>query len=559
MNFIVQIIYQLNTLITPFPSFPGQVSARFARPTPAPAWSGVYEATRYQFACVQHRYPIEATVNRRRGLSTGSSAEDCLYLNLFAPEPETGNFNRSSRAVMVFFYGGSFEGGTIFDSVYDGRVLATEGEDGGVLVVTVNYRLSAFGFLYGGTEEAPGNGGLYDQILALKWLQDNLPAFGGDPRRVTIFGQSAGSMSASALILSPLAKGLFSRAILQSGVVSSYFGANSAKVALEKALTLAEKVGCLAAGSLNSSSHLPHSLIVCLQEKSAQEILKHGSGGMMNGESFVPTFGTELLPISPVEALKTGAFNHLDGGLVYGVTRDEGVGFLAAIFPAFKGEKHNENDHPLTVQSAHTLVKLLFQMVGERRTEEVADFYTKHLSNATSQEVLRRTVAQAFADYHIVCPTVLFGEAVAAAKTLPSSSSSSAEGRHQHNFYSYRVMLPTSVGLMGCKGEVVCHGEDLIYVFAIAQQLRGVVFSEEEYRLSRDMVRLWTSFVSTGTPGAVGANGTMEWARAVSSVGSPSSPPKYTRHLALDPRRYQMIDDYYREVCNGFWKPRMFG
>ncbi|KAH9409239.1 hypothetical protein TYRP_010240 [Tyrophagus putrescentiae] len=358
----------------------GQVSARFARPTPAPAWSGVYEATRYQFACVQHR------------------AEDCLYLNLFAPEPETGNFNRSSRAVMVFFYGGSFEGGTIFDSVYDGRVLATEGG-------------------------RPGGDG---QII------DNLPAFGGDPRRVTIFGQSAGSMSASALILSPLAKGLFSRAILQSGVVSSYFGANSAKVALEKALTLAEKVGCLAAGSLNSSSHLPHSLIVCLQEKSAQEILKHGSGGMMNGESFVPTFGTELLPISPVEALKAGKFNHLDGGLVYGVTRDEGVGFLAQIFPAFKGE-HSENDHPLTVQSAHTLVKLLFQMVGERRTEEVADFYTKHLSNATSQEVLRRTVAQAFADYHIVCPTVLFGEAVAAAKTLPSSSSSSAEGRHQHN------------------------------------------------------------------------------------------------------------------------------
>ena len=463
---------------------------------------------------------------------------------------------------MVFFYGGSFEGGTIFDSVYDGRVLATEGD---VLVVTVNYRLSAFGFLYGGTEEAPGNGGLYDQILALKWLQDNLPAFGGDPRRVTIFGQSAGSMSASALILSPLAKGLFSRAILQSGVVSSYFGANSAKVALEKALILAEKVGCLAAGSLNSSSHLPHSLIACLRGKSAQEILKHGSGGMMNGESFVLTFGTELLPISPVEALKTGQFNHLDGGLIYGVTRDEGVGFLAQIFPAFKGE-HSENDHPLTVQSAHTLVKLLFQMVGEKKYEEVADFYTKHLTNATSQEVLRRTVAQAFADYHIVCPTVLFGEAVAAEKTSPpssSSSSSSAEDHHHqhqpHNVYSYRVMLPTSVGLMGCKGEVVCHGEDLIYVFAIAQQLRGVVFSEEEYRLSRDMVRLWTSFVSTGTPGAAGANGTMEWSRAVSSVGSPSSPPKYTRHLALDPRRYQMIDDYYREVCNGFWKPRIFG
>lgn len=437
---------------------------------------------------------------------------------------------------MVFFYGGSFESGTIFDSVYDGRTLATEGD---VIVVTVNYRLSAFGFLYGGPGqmEAPGNAGLYDMILALKWVQDNVAAFGGDPNRVTLFGQSAGSMAASALVLSPLASGLFNRVILQSGVVSSYFGSNSDKVGLEKAKILAEKVGCPTNGS---------SLVGCLQTKSAQDLLKHASGGMLNGESFVPTYGTELLPLPPVQALKAGKFNKVD--LVYGVTRDEGFGFLANIFPAFK---YQDNEHKLTTQSAHTIMKLLFQMAGEKDYEEIADFYSnKFLTNkSVTQDVLRKTVAQSFADYHIVCPTVLFGEAVLSKSEMTFTGST-------HHFYSYRVMLPTSVGLMGCKGDVVCHGEDLIYVFAIAQQLRGTVFSEKEYSLSRDMIRLWTSFAKSGVPGTVINNKTdiLEWKIATSGAGN-----FYTKHLALDPQKYQMLDNYYKDVCNGFWKSKIFG
>ena len=120
----------------------------------------------------------------------------------------------NNRSVMVWIHGGTFISGTSFERGFDASIIALHD----IVVVTLNYRLGAFGFLLGTDEQHPGNLGQYDVILALQWVQKNIHHFGGDANQVTIFGESAGSMAVSGLILSPLTKGLFHRAILQSGI-----------------------------------------------------------------------------------------------------------------------------------------------------------------------------------------------------------------------------------------------------------------------------------------------------------------------------------------------------
>ncbi|CAG2183397.1 unnamed protein product, partial [Oppiella nova] len=115
---------------------------------------------------------------------------------------------------MFYIHGGAFIIGSSNEYHYNGEVLASKGD---VIVVTFNYRLNGFGFLYTGTDAGPGNAGLWDQVLALKWVNDNIQNFGGDPKQITVFGESAGSITTSAMILSPITRNLFKNAIMMSG------------------------------------------------------------------------------------------------------------------------------------------------------------------------------------------------------------------------------------------------------------------------------------------------------------------------------------------------------
>src|SRR6185312_11253084 len=147
------------------------------------------------------------------GGTPGEQSEDCLYLNVWTQSPQ------GKRPVMVWIHGGAFVTGAGSLGTYNGRLLAARGD---VVVVTINYRLGALGFLNlhdASSGKLPGSGseGLSDQVMALRWVQDNIAAFGGDPDNVTVFGESAGAMSIGALLAMPSARGLFHRAILQSG------------------------------------------------------------------------------------------------------------------------------------------------------------------------------------------------------------------------------------------------------------------------------------------------------------------------------------------------------
>jgi para-nitrobenzyl esterase len=183
---------------------PPSGALRWHAPQPASPWSGVRQATEYGHDCMQLPFPSDAAP-----LGT-APAEDCLYANVWKPAKAKGKL-----PVIVWIYGGGFVNGGSSPPTYTGARLAQQG----VVLVSFNYRLGRFGFFAHPalTGELVGNYGFMDQLAALKWVQRNVAAFGGDPSNVTIIGESAGGMSVNTLLTSPLAKGLFAKAVVLSG------------------------------------------------------------------------------------------------------------------------------------------------------------------------------------------------------------------------------------------------------------------------------------------------------------------------------------------------------
>jgi para-nitrobenzyl esterase len=248
---------------------------RWQGPRPLSPWQGVRKATVFGNRCMQG--PIFSDMIFRDEVS-----EDCLYLNVWTPAKTAAE----RLPVMVWIYGGGFQAGSASEPRQDGEKLAGKG----VIVVSFNYRLGVFGFLAHPelTKEsghnASGNYGLLDQVAALRWVKNNIAAFGGDPARVTIFGESAGSFAVSALMASPLSQGLFQRAIGESG---AFF--NTGRGALAPAtLGTSEASGTKFAESLGATS------LAALREKPAADVLQGALKGP--GRWFAPIVDGYVLP-----------------------------------------------------------------------------------------------------------------------------------------------------------------------------------------------------------------------------------------------------------------------
>ena len=337
----------------------GRAATRFSKAQFLKPWAGVYNASYPREACPQSG--LESS-----SFSLASMSEDCLFLNVWRPR-RNRMMNFPTRSVMVFFHGNHYERGTIFSQLYDARYLAALGD---LVVVTVQYRLGPFGFLYAGTSDAPGNVGLHDQILALRWIHENIARFSGDHNQVTVIGQSSGAMSVGSLILSPITRRLFRRAIMQSGSPISFYGSISKTEALLRTTNLATDLACPTTVNINET-------LACLRNQSADYILNVTKDAFLKNQLFLPIYGDEVMPLKPTEALKTGKFNH-NVDLLYGVNQNEGSIYASSFLP-----------HPEMVdgRSAMEAVKWMMEFYGKNYGEEVAEKY--NLTEATiSQDIL---------------------------------------------------------------------------------------------------------------------------------------------------------------------------
>ncbi len=414
---------------------------RFRAPQPVESWTGVRDATQPGGQCAQ--------LNRGRNPET--FGEDCLYLNVTTPAG--GTARRSDLPVMVWIHGGSFVFGT--GANYDASQLALQGD---AVVVTVNYRLGPLGFLAHPalsaeqSSEGSGNLALQDQQAALRWVRENVAAFGGSERNVTVFGESAGAAAVCAHVASPRSAGLFARAIAQSYSCADDFATQAR--AESAGVAFAERVGCADPGTAAA----------CLRGKSAEELLRAWTGG-----AFV--VGGALLPLQPARALETG--NRAQVPFMHGNTRDENTLFA-----------------PLTFGTS----------ISAARYEEII----RTLYGANAEQVLARypvtdspSPIAALSRVQTDAPGALSTCTHVRAYELASAR----RGSPRVFAYQFRDRTaPPYVDFPGLE-EGAQHATELSYLFP---RLLGAGLTREQERLSFAMVEYWTNFARRGTPNAGG-------------------------------------------------------
>jgi para-nitrobenzyl esterase len=381
-------------------------------------------------------------------------SEDCLTLNVWAPagKPST------PLPVMVWIHGGGFVGGGSSEPRQDGEYLARKG----VIVVSMNYRLGIFGFfaLHGlageSAKHAAGNYGLMDQLAALDWVRRNIAAFGGDPSKVTIFGESAGSISVSALMASPGSRGLFAGAIGESG------GALTGPDLTFLSLPVSEQRGQEFAESAFKNNTLDF-----LRSLSAADLLKAASAGPHSDEMFWPNVDGDFLPASVSDIYAEGSQAHVP--LLAGWNQDEG--------------SEEVLDHPEkpTPESLRALATARF---GTRAPD-----FLKVYSASNDAEALR--VCEDFA-----------GDAFIAYSTWEWLEAQVKTG--EAAVYRYRFDLgspgdpfhPAAIGAF--------HSDDIEYVFGTLDSRKGAKWRPEDYTLSDLVQTYWTNFAKTGDPNGAG-------------------------------------------------------
>jgi acetylcholinesterase/cholinesterase len=429
---------------------------RWKPPVPKAAWDGTFRATRSGPACPQNTgimYP---------------QSEDCLSINVWTP----AEVHTEPRAVMVFIYGGAFIYGYNADPLYDGAYTAAYGD---IVVVSMNYRLGALGFLSGikdrkTGEEINGNFGILDQILALEWVRDNIGAFGGDPDKVTIYGESAGAMSVGLhLLSSPRSEPLFRAGIIESNPLGLPY--KSLKQSHVIAKEFASNLGCSVDDLGCMRAALPEVVLDAQQQKDfIWPALFHGIRDML---VWAPVIDGEVLIEQPIEAAASGG---LTKPVIIGTNANEALIFVELAKTALGWKSVSDFDYRITMD-------FIFREHGLR-----GKIYGKYPPDGNDNTVL---ISKVLTDYLFTCPNLY-----AASKGSPGTWS-----------YIFDHVLSFNVwpGVPAC-ADAVCHAAELSFVFHTPESRKGK-FTPQENELSNIMVGYWTGFAKSLRPG----DGTSAW------------------------------------------------
>jgi para-nitrobenzyl esterase len=415
---------------------------RFSPPVSKQSWDGVLNTTEYGPCSFQGYSELEEYLGKLE-----PESEDCLSLNIWTPAADSGK-----RPVMFWIHGGAFMIGGGTDPMYDGSALALRGD---IVVVTINYRLGSFGFLY--SKGISPNVGSQDQLMALKWVNENIESFGGDPANVTIFGESAGGYSVLALCTMSKAKGFFRRVIAQS---APYIDTNVSDKTSKKILRkLSIKVG-----DIDALREVPPDKIIDAQNQvtASQPTDVMALRPLIIGDTF---------PKHPLKAFLNGECAKID--FMIGTNLEE-FKLYTAMEP-FKSMIENDAE------------KLLVGFLGTlgieiKKSEEIIKIYKEAREGKYSKELLEVFTA-IITDYAFRIPTIRLLE---------------AQKLHQPNTYNYMFTWP-SPGLNGNLGA--CHSLEIPFVFGtlnsptLKEFVRGAPKD-----LSEKIMDAWINFAKSGNP-----------------------------------------------------------
>ncbi|CAJ1086689.1 neuroligin-2a [Xyrichtys novacula] len=465
---------------------------RFQPPEAPGSWQEIRNATQFAPVCPQNVHgvlpeimlPVWFTDNL--DVAAGyiqNQSEDCLYLNVYVPTedgPLTKKTDESSmnkprdedirdrrkKPVMLFIHGGSYMEGT--GNMFDASVLAAYGN---VIVVTMNYRLGVLGFLSTGDQSAKGNYGLLDQIQALRWLNENIGHFGGDPERITIFGSGAGASCVNLLILSHHSEGLFHRAIAQSGTAISSWSVNYQPLKYTK--ILARKVGCTYTETAD--------LVDCLRRKNFRELVDQDIQPARYHIAFGPVVDGDVVPDDPEILMQQGEFLNYD--ILIGVNQGEGLKFV---------DDSEDNDGISAAAFDYTISNFVDNLYGYPEGKDILRETIKFMytdwADRDNGDMRRKTLLALFTDHQWVAP------AVATAKLH-------AEFQSPVYFYTFYHHCQTETRP---EWADAAHGDEIPYVFGVpmigATDLFPCNFSKNDVMLSAVVMTYWTNFAKTGDP-----------------------------------------------------------
>ncbi|XP_052008102.1 carboxylesterase 5A-like [Xyrauchen texanus] len=432
---------------------------RLAAPKPIEGWEGIRNATQQPLMCLQDT-DIVVLVAKTMSLEftpTGVS-EDCLYLNVYTPSERS---NSKKLPVMVWIHGGGLTMGGA--CMFDGSPLAAYEN---IVVVVIQYRLGMLGYFSTGDKHAKGNWGFLDQIAALQWVQQNIEGFGGDPQSVTIAGESAGGISASLLTMSPMAKGLFHRAIFQSGVATVASFSN--KEPLVNAKMLANVTEC--------DFSTAEVMVKCMKELTEEQIInatkkqKIYLGATVDGE---------FLKDTAEEVMKSKDFHKVP--VLLGTTNHEFGWILPQVFASAGWEKGMNRQSVLAVMN-------MLNIAGSPEANEI--IAEKYLEDAKTPEDTRDAFTDMLGDLFMVFPMI---------KTAAYHRDAGVPVfmyEFQHRPSIFKDLRPSFVN--------ADHADDVGFVFGACFwnghiKLIGNL-SEEENKLCKTIMGYWANFIRNGSP-----------------------------------------------------------